>query len=46
MVVLYMIILFTYLFFPKFNFITKYTPTIIIILFSLNLLSIKYIDKK
>lgn len=38
--------LFIYLFFPEFNSKIKYTPVIITILFSLNFLTAKYMNKK
>jgi len=46
LVILYSVILFIYLFFPKFDFISNYAPTILTILLSLNFLSIKYTNKK
>lgn len=45
MVVFYAVILIVYLFFPKFTFIAKHAATILTIVLSLNVLSIKYIDE-
>ncbi|WIF94083.1 hypothetical protein [Caminicella sporogenes] len=46
MVIFYAMILFIYLFFPRFNFILKHIATILTILLSLNFLSIKYLNEE
>ncbi len=46
LVISYAVILIIYLFFPRVDFIIKHATTILTVVFSLNFLSIKYIDEK